>query len=350
MKNQIIACSFFTSAQDNQPRPWEGSWDDLREILGKDHKPRRGTSGDEAKKSMPAICGASFRAGTTRAAGNVDSIQVLFFDVDNATEEPTGEYWPDPRTGKPSNRPKMRKVPIPEQVTLEDVQEALWNAGVQSYIWTTWSHRPEGDPLPWTKFRVAIPLGGPVPPELWSAATEWAITQLGLEPFRRGIDLPVLRDVARLNFLPGAPNPENIRREETAGEFMEIPLDRLPQAAPPLPVPQWQAEIIRQRATEGNHWARRFVDSQARGVDLRTLDAVRLLEALGCRVGPARPHGMGVKHRTTCPWYCEHTGGRNDDSGCLFLDPGKWPTWTCSHSSHLHLGLRDLLEAAGVLR
>ena len=78
--------------------------------------------------------------------------------------------------------------------------------------------------------------------------------------------------------------------------------------------------------------------------------ALRLLEALGCEVGPARPMGGATKHRTTCPWPSEHTHGLDDDSAVLIMEAGTWPSWKCLHSHHAHLGLFDLMEAAGVLR
>ena len=193
----ILQCSFFNGARDNEPRPFTGTWSQLRECLEVTNHPRRGTEGDEAKKSLPAISGTRFKAGTTRGRENALELGLLLFDFDNSEEEPTGEFWPDPRTGEPSNRPKLRKVMIPEPVTFDEVQEALWDAKVDSYTWSTWSNRPE-----WPKFRVVVPLAQPVPAELWEAATEWALERLGFNAFRRGIDLPVLRDTARLNFLP----------------------------------------------------------------------------------------------------------------------------------------------------
>jgi len=115
-------------------------------------------------------------------------------------------------------------------------------------------------------------------------------------------------------------------------------LDRL-RAIECLPTPEKLLE-----------WAKRFRASDGNPLDLRTLDAMRLLESINCRVGPGRPWGSGMKHRTSCPWFEEHSHQANDDSGVLFMEPGRWPAWHCSHSHHSHLGLADLLEAAGVLQ
>ncbi len=209
-----LRCSFFRQAADNTPRPWEGTWPQLREVLERTNAPRPGTSGDEAKKSLPAISATRFKDGTRRARENALDMGLVIFDFDNAREEATGEYWPDPRTGEPTKRPKLRKVMIDEPVGFDEVQEALWDAGVDSYTWTTWSNRPD-----WPKFRVVVPLAHAVPAELWVAATEWTLKRLGFDPFRRGLDLPVLRDTARLNFLPGAPYPASIRRGALAPGF-----------------------------------------------------------------------------------------------------------------------------------
>lgn len=337
-----LRCSFFTKAADNLPRPWEGSWDQLREVLGRNHAPRTGTSGDEAKKSLPAICGAQFQEGTRRARGNVAALGLMLFDVDNAKEEPTGEFWPDPRTGLPSKRPKLRKVPVDGMVSFVEVQEALWDAGVTSYSWSTWSAKPD-----WPKFRVLVPLASPVPPELWEAATEWALKYLGLDAFRRGLDLPVLRDTARLNFLPGAPCPVMIQRGETVGQFLSIPLASLEHAAvPSLPVSDWQREIQAERKQArdaGKHWFKCYRVG-GRPVDFMALDLPSLLSGRGIKVGSPQAFGSGTKWRTHCPLAHEHSGGVDDDCAVIIQTPGQWPSFKCAHSHHAHLGLQDLIE------
>jgi hypothetical protein len=304
--------------------------------------PRRGTEGDEAKKSLPAISGTRFKAGTTRGRENALELGLLIFDFDNSTEEPTGEFWPDPRTGEPSNRPKLRKVMIPEPVTFEEVQEALWDAGVDSYTWSTWSNRPD-----WPKFRVVVPLARPVPAELWEAATEWALERLGFNAFRRGLDLPVLRDTARLNFLPGAPDPDSIRRSESTGEHLAVPLDRItPAAVPHLPVAPWQATIQAERkaqAEAGNRWWMPYRVG-GRPVDFNALDLPSLLGGRGIRIGDPRPYKSGIRWRCTCPLGSEHSGGMDDDSAVIIQTPGQWPSFHCAHSHHAHLGLQDVIE------
>jgi len=337
-----LRCSIFRQAADNAARLLEGTWPQLREVLERTNAPRPGTSGDEAKKSLPAISGTRFKDGTRRARENALDMGLIIFDFDNAREEPTGEYWPDPRTGEPTKRPKLRKVMIDEPVGFDEVQEALWDAGVDSYTWTTWSNRPD-----WPKFRVVVPLAHAVPAELWVAATEWTLKRLGFDPFRRGLDLPVLRDTARLNFLPGAPYPASIRRGETKGEHLAITLEDLVRAVvPSLPVSPWQAEIQAERKAAraaGEHWFQCYRVG-GRPVDFKALGLAGLFSAHGIEIGPERSHGAGSKWRCHCPWASEHSHGIDDDCAVIIQTPGQWPSFRCSHSHHQHMTLQDVLE------
>lgn len=336
----MIECSFFNGATDNNPRPFAGSLSDLKARLEVVNHPRPGTSGDEAKKSLPAICGARFQQGTRRARENVVAVGIALFDFDNATQAPTGEFWPDPKTGRPTNRPKFQKVMLPDPVTFEEVQEALWDAGVVSFSWTTWSSRPN-----WPKFRVAIPLETPVPLASWEAAAELIIDRLGFTPLRRGLDIPVLRNAAALGFLAGAPDPSAIRFGATAGEPLVIPLDRLITAAVPAQLDPWQKAIQAGRKAardSGKHWFQRY-RVNGRPVDFKSLDLAAVLRSHGIEVGRLRAYKTGHKFRCHCPWASEHSGGIDDDSAVIIQTPGQFPSFQCRHSGHLHLGLQDVL-------
>jgi len=339
-----LRCSFFNKAADNVPRPWQGTFPELRKFLERTYMPRPDTIGEAAKKSLPAICAARFMEGTTRARINVVELGLLALDFDNAREEVIpGEFWPDPRTGAPTMRPKLRKVLIGQPVTFDAVQVALQAAGVASYSWTTWSCRPA-----WPKFRVVVPLAHAVPAALWPAATAWAMEHLGLDTYCHGLDLPVLRDTARLNFLPGAPDPTTIRRAETKGKHLAIPLNRLvPAAVPALPVAPWQAEIIAARKAEreaGDHWFQCYTTPDGHGVDFMSLDLAALLAGRGAAVGRPQHFGDGLKWRCHCPLAHEHSGRVDDDCAVVIKTPGQWPSFKCSHSHHAHLGLRDVIE------
>lgn len=150
-------------------------------------------------------------------------------------------------------------------------------------------------------------------------------------------------------------------RRNVCGSLLEPPkadcLSRMPLPASAMSQALEDALVRTPRPMEaqcsmaGRHaWARRFRDSGGRLLDLRHLDALRLLGALGCRVGAGKTMGSAMKFRTTCPWPSEHSHSLDDDGAVLILEPGRWPTWKCLHSHHAHLGLADLLEAAGVLQ
>lgn len=335
--------SRFNGARDNVPKAMACTWEQLETgMLEQTFHSQPGRIGDEAKKSIPAISGTRFKEGTLRGCGNAVDLSLGIFDYDNSQEEHTGEFWPDKRTGKPTNRPVLRKVMIENPVAFDEVQEALRDAGVDSYSWSTWSNKPG-----WPKFRVVVPLAHPIPAALWEAATEWILDRLKFCEFRRGLDLPVLRDVARLNFLPAAPDPASIRRGETKGKHLDIPLESLvPAAVPPLPVAPWQAEIQEARKAAkkaGEQWYQRYRTGGQR-VDFRTLNLPPALELAGIKVGSPRAFKTGTKWRCHCPLAHEHSGGVDDDCCVVIQTPGKFPSFRCAHSRHAHLTFQDVLE------
>jgi hypothetical protein len=334
-----LRCSFFRNALDPRPTEWEGPWEHLVNSLQRDRQPEE-LPGHEVKLGLPALCGATFAPGTTRAREHAVALQLVILDVDNARMVPSGETHP-------SGRPVLVKAPLERPAQLGGMTANLEALGLAAFGWSTWSSAPG-----WPRFRVVIPLVAPVPADLWPQAVEWILTRTGLNAWREALDLPVLRDTARLNFLPARrPGGPVVERREATGAPLAVPLEGLERIPVPAPALQtWQRDHLARRGGEGYGWANRFRAADGSPLDLRTLDAVRLLESLGCRIGPGRSWGAGVKHRTTCPWPGEHSHGLDDDCAVLFMETGRWPFWRCAHSHHAHLGLPDLLESAGVLR
>ncbi|MBK8793317.1 MAG: hypothetical protein IPN59_09190 [Holophaga sp.] len=196
-----LSITLFKSASDNNPQLFEmDTFAKFVEFLKVPRKPSWVPHGDDPKKGMPAFSPSIFKPGTPRAVANVISINLLCLDVDNAESIPTGEYYLD-KEGNSTGRAKMKKVCIKDPVRISDLEGVLQRAGVDHFIHPTWSDKPD-----WPHIRVIIPLAQPIPPEKWDFATAWTIRHLGLEPFMRGVDLPVLKDVARIYFLPGGPN------------------------------------------------------------------------------------------------------------------------------------------------
>jgi len=345
-----VQASFFRTALDNHPSPWRGTWGALAASFARNRTPAPLPEGHDPKKGIPGVCGATFEAGKTRSCAHVVSLQLVLLDLDNSEEFLTGEMHP-------SGRPVMGKRPIQAPALIGPVCDELERLGIAAYAWSTWSSTPE-----WPRFRLVIPLAAPVLPDVWPSLGEWVIGVSGLARWRGCLDLPVLRDTARLNFLPAQrPGGPPVERRQVQARILPPPSheELVRQAAPPPELAPWQKEAMARREASGqasgggagkHAWAKRFRGRDGRLLDLRELDACRLLEALGCRIGAARSMGGATKFRTTCPWPAEHSHQLDDDSAVLILEPGKWPSWKCLHSHHAHLGLFDLLEAAGVLQ
>jgi hypothetical protein len=167
---------------------------------------------------------------------------------------------------------------------------------------------------------------------------------LGFLPWKesRAIDIPVLRDVARLNFLPCAPDPSSVKVWELKGKHLAIPEAALPnvEVKDPEP-PAWLKPRPKIDPRTGRDWWRNF------RVEFKTLDLAGLLASMGVEVGKAQPFRGGYKFRCHCPWASEHTHALDDDSAVVIQTPGDWPSFKCAHSGHVHLGLQDICEAAG---
>lgn len=339
---RTLTGSFFPKgATDNHPKARSWDWDELQEFLNRTWTPGDVRPGDDPKKGLPGLSLATFRPRTTRARQNVLHLDGMLIDFDNGMEVETGEFHLG-RDGKPTKRPKTRKVCLPDPVHPSDVITALTAKQVAAVLYTTWSHHPG-----WPRFRAVIGFANPVPADLWPGATEYTLDALGLGPFLRGMDLPVVKDTARLHFLPGAPEPASIQWWNLQGKLLVVPLEALPEIEiSALPRRPWQEEILRERAATDATWPQRY-QVKSRPVDFRSLDLPRLLRALGVKVGRPQSYGGGTKWRTHCPWASEHSHGLDDDSGVVIHTPGHWPIWRCAHSHHAHLGLRDLLEAFG---
>jgi hypothetical protein len=150
--------------------------------------------------------------------------------------------------------------------------------------WTTYSSTSEHE-----KFRAIVPLAAPVPVDQWERASERALTHLGLDPFRRGLDLPVLHNPAALAFLPGSPDPSAIHRAEAAGKHLAIQLDSLlNEDAPRPPWTPWQNAILEARQAErekGEQWWMTYRIG-GRPVDFQSLDLASILEGRGRTMTP----------------------------------------------------------------
>lgn len=330
---RVLSWSLFDNARDNSPDRHNGTWEDLAKLLTTVSKPPKRKDPGEAKKACPAFSGTTFFEGTTRALENAEAIHLLAFDFDNTVEVPIpGEFHP-------SGRPKTQKVPIDLPASAEAVVDKLRGKGFAAVVYTTWSSSAK-----LAKFRVVLPIQAPISPAYWTQATEWAMENLGFQEWRDSgaIDIPVLRDTARLNFLPSAPDPKSVQVWELKGKHLVIPESALPTYEVREKVkPSWQKPRPKTDTRTGKDWWRSF------RVDFKTLNLEGLVRAMGVEVGKAQPWNGGFKWRCHCPWASEHTHALDDDCAVIIQTNGDWPSFKCLHSSHSLLGLREVCEAAG---
>jgi hypothetical protein len=325
---------FHGGAEDNSPDRHNGTWEELSGLLSTVNTPAKMQDLTAAKKLVPAFSETTFLDGTTRAKDNAETINLLVFDFDNMREVPIpGEFHK-------SGRPKTKKIPIENPAKPEEVVEKLKAHGLDAVVYTTWSSSAS-----LVKFRVVVPLLAPVPALLWTPASEWAMDTLGFGEWRdsQAIDLPVLRDIARLNFLPCAPDPTSVRVWKLEGNHLSIPADVLPAyKVREVVKAEWQKPREKRDTPTGRDWWAEYK------IDFSTLDLEGLLRAMGVHVGRSQPWKGGAKFRCHCLWPGEHSKEVDKDDAAFIQIPGEWPSFWCEHSCHRGvIGLREVCEAAG---
>lgn len=154
--------SLFVNAYDNEPKPWEGTWEQFAERLS-EHKYTR-----TAKEDCPAFSPAVYPPGTTQRLDKlVTELSFFAIDVDNVDEE--------------------------EALKLCSTIEEL---GVDARLYTTWRHA-EASPL--FKLRPVIRLSRPVSAASWEGFWVRANALFG------GVCDEKCKNTSRIYFEPYAP-------------------------------------------------------------------------------------------------------------------------------------------------
>lgn len=128
MSNRTIDVAFYRNAKDNLPRMESMDWIAFRDNhLSKPKIVPRGPSHEEAKKNLPAFSLASFPPGTKRAKKNVQHLDGLVLDFDQAKD-----------------------VPHVDPVTPEEVRDILFALDVEAAFYETFSSTPEWPSSVWS--------------------------------------------------------------------------------------------------------------------------------------------------------------------------------------------------------
>nr|BDT33753.1 virulence-associated E family protein [Myxococcus sp. MH1] len=181
-----LKVAFYASAQDNVPQVADLSWPELSAKLVAHRRSRCPTS--PCPRGCPAKNGPAWSPVDIverRRTENVRAVTVAVFDLDHLSAS---------------------------QLSCLD---AVRNRGLAFAVHSTHSNRPPEDYC----LRLVMPLSRPVMPREWSAVREAAIRLLNLPAD------PATKDLARLYFLPDA--PEGVEPMALSGEGMPLDVDGL---------------------------------------------------------------------------------------------------------------------------
>lgn len=201
-----------------------------------------------------------------------------------------------------------------------------------NYIFhTTYSHAPgavdeKGAPAPDNRYRLILPLAEPVSAEEFTRI--WPV----LFDMSGGLADKKCKNLSRLFFMP-AHHPD---REKEA--FCWVNLDGKPLSVSKKAIAAVEKAEKKAVAASAVPTVRNRTPYGQRG-DYRTLDGVGWFQAHGMFLGPA---GAPNKYFVKCPWQNEHTGQKMGPTDAFLIeDPGRWPTFTCSHT---HCDGRDIRQ------
>lgn len=296
---------------------------------------------NEAKESLGAVIPAVWKDGVThRETKEISHYDILGIDVDNSSKVITGYN----ERGGAIIEESMVEKPLTYEILLEKLNQS----GLAYLVYETFSGTAG-----WPKMRAFVPLSRSISQEELPHAVELMLDTIGIQEYRASMDLKTMRTPARIYFKPGKQVGQPQVWSNPEGEWLQVPEDVMSIPLPelvsmtvsPAAQQQWQALGLEERDPKDTSWIKEF------GVDLKTLDLFGLVRSLGVEVKEEKPYGDGTKARCHCPWHSEHGGGRDDEGAWILERPGKWPIYTCDHTVHKDmLGLRDILEAAGVER
>jgi len=136
-------------------------------------------------------------------------------------------------------------------VSTDEVHFELQSRGVTYATMPTWKALTEGAP----RFRLVVPLVSPVPADRWGDWLDGALAATGLDGLLHGVDVPILRDTARLFFLPATPEGCPVDVFDFDGYLLDVPVPEpkaeeqprrveIPRVEADSPVEKYVAEAV----------------------------------------------------------------------------------------------------------
>lgn len=180
-------------------------------------------------------------------------------------------------------------------------------------IYSSYSNTKE---LP--KFRLVLPFKVPMTPEEFKLAWPFGFKIADLDTGWKGADKSC-KDLARMFYLPSCP-------KETAEAAFTWSVVEKKFFAPKIP----KEKVAPKKKRKG---------------DFKTLDGFQWFTIHGAYLGTA---GQEHKHFVVCPWRLNHTEGTNNPTeAVLWTEPGKWPTFACSHGHCADKTIKDVIKLWG---
>lgn len=294
--------SLFSHVKDNEPKKLTLTFEELYQNVCSDLAPILGITpsmpAEEAKGSLYAFSPTLWMPGYTRGRNGISRMECIALDFDNSDKSSGVDRC-------------FEKPARPEQI-----HEYLKALQVSHCIYTSFSHNKGGQD--WPKFRVIIPISEYAHSHLWSETVDWILASLGLNFWSYAIDIPAVKDVARLYFL-SASYYGPIQSWYYAGK--EVLLDH-----------EYITDVY--NANQITHPAPIYTGPKAG--DLSVSELVSLVESYGCQVDRPQKIRNGVKYMCECPLSGEHSNGIKEGAAIFHFDTGGCG-FSCFHTHQLNL-------------
>lgn len=267
------------------------------------------------KKDLPAISPAVYPEGALRSKYSNPTLSFIMLDFDNSSKIITGL------------KPRVKEERVQErQATPEIISSYLSSLNIEHGYYTSFSNKKG-----WAKFRLLLPLDKEIPAALWPKTVEWLLKETRLNFWRASIDMPAVKDCARLYFLSSG----NVKSDYVPGKKIRIDLEAIRKTPdrkePEIPM----TDEVKKQLEEARK-------SRTKIINTKGLDVLKIFHENNIETSEAIPYREnGFKYLLECPLIEEHASPTNWGDTALFCTEGHW-SYHCFHTHQPTL--QDILE------